>query len=65
MQSITIPFAIQKENSTQEIITKKIPIQLLTGKIKTESEWKPLQIVDVDTEHDAQLLLKASIVEFF
>ena len=38
MQSIQIPFAIQKENSTQEIITKKIPIKLLTGKIKTESE---------------------------
>lgn len=39
MQSITIPFAIQKENATQEIITKKIPIKLLTGKIKTEAEW--------------------------
>ncbi|KAL7050800.1 hypothetical protein ACKWTF_004219 [Chironomus riparius] len=39
MQSISIPFAIQKDNSTQEIITKKIPIKLLmTGKIKSEAE---------------------------
>lgn len=38
MQSISIPFAIQKENSTQEIITKKIPIKLLAGKIKQEAE---------------------------
>lgn len=38
MQSIQVPFAIQKENSTQEIITKKIPIKLLAGKIKTEGE---------------------------
>jgi len=38
MQSINIPFAIQKENATQEIVTKKIPIKLLTGKIKTEAE---------------------------
>lgn len=45
MQSITIPFAIQKENSTQEIITKKIPIKLLT-KIKTEAEWDQLQPAD-------------------
>lgn len=35
---VSIPFAIQKENSTQEIITKKIPIKLLGGKIKTEAE---------------------------
>lgn len=39
MQSITIPFAIQKENSTQEIVTKKIPIKLLAAKIKQEAEW--------------------------
>lgn len=38
MQSIQVPFAIQKENSTQEIITKKIPIKLLAGKIKSEGE---------------------------
>lgn len=39
MQSISIPFAIQKENSTQEIITKKIPVKLLlTGKIKSEAD---------------------------
>ncbi|KAG5678605.1 hypothetical protein PVAND_008266 [Polypedilum vanderplanki] len=39
MQSISIPFAIQKENSTQEIVTKKIPIKLLMGnKIKSEAE---------------------------
>lgn len=47
MQSITIPFAIQKENSTQEIITKKIPIKLLTGKIKTEAEWDSLPAASV------------------
>lgn len=46
MQSITIPFAIQKENATQEIITKKIPIKLLTGKIKTEAEWNPLHLAN-------------------
>lgn len=44
MQSITIPFAIQKENSTQEIITKKIPIKLLAAKIKQEAEWESLHI---------------------
>jgi hypothetical protein len=39
MQSITIPFAIQKENSDQEIITRKIPIKLLMAqKVKSEIE---------------------------
>lgn len=36
-QCISIPFAVQRENS-QEIITKKIPIKLLGQKIKTEME---------------------------
>lgn len=39
MQSIAIPFAIQKENSAQEIITRKIPIKLLMSqKLKSEAE---------------------------
>lgn len=36
-QCITIPIAIQTDNS-QEIITKKIPIKLLSQKVKSETE---------------------------
>lgn len=49
MQSITIPFAIQKENSAQEIITRKIPIKLLMAqKLRSEAEWDLLDSRDID-----------------
>lgn len=58
MQSITIPFAIQKENSAQEIITRKIPIKLLMAQKlgRSEAEWD-LLLDSRDIDEFALLIL--------
>lgn len=57
---VSIPFAIQKENSTQEIITKKIPIKLLAGKIKTEAEWGQVSLTLPSSNIFLLFVLKAT-----